>query len=476
MSTIEAWAESELEGADLGDQRLSRRARGMLTRMLAGPAGRVTSVFSTSAEQEAAFRFLRNDAVESEELARSSYEATFSRLRPDEDYVVAIDQTSLAVTDRLRTKGMGRIGPDPGELISGFQVMSALVMGTGDAVKGLCAQQWWVRAQDCPSWDQDRRLLEERESILWHRALQEAEESRVSAGMRGRAWYQLDRGADSWHLWERVRNEQLLITVRSAYNRNLADEQGHLHDAVAGSKVVGGIQVRLGCSNAKRAGHAPGRVRRLTLRAKQVCVEIQRTKPHKGKIRLGLWVVHVRETRPPRKSERIEWFLLTTYPVRRFTDALKVVQNYRSRWRIEEFHKTWKTSACNIETSQLRSSGTFRKWATLHAIVASRIEQMKRLARGTPEASAEEIASRHEIDTLIILAHKKKLVPAKRLKWKPGDFMCAEDFVHLVATMGGYTGRTSSGGPPGSITIRRGLERLLPAVDALEAAGVLAKL
>lgn len=475
MSSIQSWAEEEFDGADLGDRRLNRRASAMLTRMQDNPGGRVTSVFGDPAGQEGAFRFLRNGAVCPEELSRSSFEATMSRLGPREDYVVAVDQTSLAITDRQRSKGMGRIGTDTNEKISGFQVMSALVVGKGGAVKGLCAQQWWEREEDCPNWHEDARELEERESALWRRALEEAEESCQAAGLVGRAWYQLDRGADSWHLWERVLDEDLKVTIRSAYNRTLADKKGYLHDEVASSKVRGYVELILDPSNAKRAGHRPSRVRRVAVRSKQVVVQFRRTKPNKGNFSMRLWVVHAREIRPPQNVERIEWFLLTTEPVISFADAVKVLDNYESRWRVEEFHKTWKTAACNVESSQLRSAETFRRWATLQAVVASRIEQMKRVSRATPTASAETLATRNEIDTLIILAHKKKLVPAKRLKWMPGDEMSAEDFVHLVATMGGYTGK-SSGGPPGSITIRRGLERLLPAVEALDAAGVFEKL
>lgn len=475
MSSVQSWAEAEVEGADFGDRRLNRRASAMLIQMEASPGGRVTSVFESSSEQEGAFRFLRNETVCAAELSRSSFEGALSRLGDGEDYVVAIDQTSLAVTDRQRSKGMGRIGSESDEAVSGFQVMSGLVVGTDQAVKGLCTQQWWKRASDCPSWSQDTRQFDERESILWRRALEEAEESRQSAGVTGRPWYQLDRGADSWHLWENIQNENLQVTIRSAYNRKLTSGEGRLHDDVAASKVRGGIRLQLDPSNARRAGHRVRRARRLVVRYKKVVVSFRRSRPQKGSFEADLSVVHVREARPPKNAERIEWFLLTTHAIGSLADALDVIENYRLRWRVEEFHKTWKTSACDIESSQLRSAETFRRWATLQAMVASRIEQMKRVSRASPDASAEEVATRHEIDTLIILAHKKKLLPAKRLRWQPGDFMSAKDFVDLVATMGGYTGK-SSGGPPGSITIRRGLERLLPAVDALEATGIFEKL
>jgi len=38
--------------------------------------------------------------------------------------------------------------------------------------------------------------------------------------------------------------------------------------------------------------------------------------------------------------------LWTNYPVATFEDATLVIENYAKRWRIEDFHKTWKSGAC----------------------------------------------------------------------------------------------------------------------------------
>lgn len=469
MNEQQEWAENEVSGVEFGDVRLNRRVSAMLARMYERPGGKVTAVFKTSAEREAAFRLLRNEEVDAAGLSHASVEATYSRLGPSENYVVAVDQTDLAVTDRARKKGMGRIGYHRDEKVSGFQVMSGLAIDSRGVVRGVVAQEWRARELDCPSWSEDERKIEQRESILWHRVLEQAEDSAEQAGATGQAWYQMDRGADSWHLWEKVMAERLLVTVRSAYDRRLCEEGVLLHGAVSASKVLGRAELKLERSNAKRSGYRPHRTRQLAVRAKQVELKLRRTKPYKGLFSLRCWIVHVREVRPPARAERIEWFLLTTRPVENFSDALEVARNYQLRWRIEEFHRTWKSSACDVESSQLRSGMTFRKWATLQAAVASRIEQMKRVSRTTPNASALEIASRKEIDTLIMLAHHEKLLPAKYLIWQPGDEMSSKDFVYLLACFGGYTGK-SSGGPPGTITIRRGLEYLTPAVAALEAA------
>ena len=41
----------------------------------------------------------------------------------------------------------------------------------------------------------------------------------------------------------------------------------------------------------------------------------------------------------------MKWLLLTSEPVESLAQALRVIDIYTHRWRIEEFHKAWKTGA-----------------------------------------------------------------------------------------------------------------------------------
>lgn len=160
----------------------------------------------------------------------------------------------------------------------------------------------------------------------------------------------------------------------------------------------------------------------------------------------------------PTGEERIEWKLLTNYPVIGFDDCLKVLESYIFRWRVEEFHKTWKSGACNVERSQLRSLEAIKRWATILAAVATRIERLKRLAREQPEMNATHELSRHEVDAAIMLSETKKHAV--------GDELTLQQAVALIAIVGGHMGRKGDG-PPGSITIRRGLELVTPAAQVL---------
>ena len=51
--------------------------------------------------------------------------------------------------------------------------------------------------------------------------------------------------------------------------------------------------------------------------------------------------------------------LLTNAPTGTLGEAQAVLRGYAMRWRIEEFHKTWKSGRCHVELTQLRSPSAF---------------------------------------------------------------------------------------------------------------------
>lgn len=48
------------------------------------------------------------------------------------------------------------------------------------------------------------------------------------------------------------------------------------------------------------------------------------------------------ETNTPEGNKPLRWVLLTTEPVDTLENALKVINIYAARWRVEYFHKAWK--------------------------------------------------------------------------------------------------------------------------------------
>lgn len=175
----------------------------------------------------------------------------------------------------------------------------------------------------------------------------------------------------------------------------------------------------------------------------------------------AVWAHETRTT--PRGEKPLDWLLFTNHTVDSFDDACLVVHRYCQRRRIEEFHKTWKSGACKVEDSQLRSSAHAMRWATLLAAVALRIERLKALSRTDAKLPASLELTRHEIRALVLPKRRSK----KRTEPMPSAAPTLADAVVWIARMGGCTGK-SSGGPPGSITIGRGLERLRQRAEVLD--------
>jgi len=257
-------------------------------------------------------------------------------------------------------------------------------------------------------------------------------------------WYQLDRGADFGDVLELAYERSLLVTVRSAHNRALEGRsKGYLWPRMKAQPVLGRMSVKVPARHGR-----PQRVAQLNIRAQRFRFRVAKA----GKQRRTVWVemsaVLVTE---PKKRDGIEWMLWTTYPTECFEDAVQVVRGYSMRWRIEEFHRAWKSSHCDIESSQLRSVDAMQRWGAITAAVAARAEYLKLRSRAEPDAPADSELSRNEIDAAILLSETKK--------YKHGDQVTLQEVVNLIAQIGGYIGK-SSGGPPGTVTISRGLERV----------------
>lgn len=460
QSANREWAQDEFGDVGLGDRRRRSRTVAMAEAAASLPGGRLTQVFKEEAEREAAFRWVRNPAVSDLALLEASARATVRRCERHDVVYVPVDQSSIRVTDRDGTKGFGHVGPGDGKPARGLQVMTALAVSQAGATLGLVGQLWWSRPDTpSPPYNRDRRPPEKRESGLWMRTMAQSLDAFEAASSSCRPWFQLDRGADASHVLMFAKERQVLITVRSAYNRCLANAGGYLWDKVTASKVRGTLSLTLSASQARQRGRNKQHVA-LAVRYQRVALDVGDVNTKK-RHHIEVTAVHVRERRPPQGAERIEWLLLTTAEVDTFDDALRVVDAYTRRWRVEDFHRTWKTGRCNVEDSQLRSPLAFRRWATLLAAVAARVERLKHLARNEPDTPATEVLTRSELDAAILLSGTKK--------WKRGAKLNIADAVYLIASVGGYTGK-SSGGPPGSITLGRGLERVTLTAVGLDAA------
>ena len=89
---------------------------------------------------------------------------------------------------------------------------------------------------------------------------------------------------------------------------------------------------------------------------------------------------------------------------------------------------------------------------------------LKLLARTKPDLPADLEFSEIELHTLLLLKRRSK----KKTETVPDSVPTIAQATLWLAELGGYTGK-SSGGPPGTITISRGLAKLRAGADAIPA-------
>lgn len=463
---LATWAHDEFGTAELGDKRRTSRLKAMARGLADRPGGKMTRVFEFGAELEGAYRFLENKDVSVEELERARGEACGKRMPAKKVAVVPLDQTTITLREHRGTAMFGPVGPRK-RGARGVQAITAVSLDEEGVVLGVLFQTRWLRDEvKSPrrrGHTHDPRPAEERESYYWIRALDGCDAQVQQHAPDSRPWYQADQGADYWRVFAWAAEHDALLTARAAHER-VVITKGHdtyLHPWIAGRPIA----YRYDLDLRKRAGKKPREARTAHLSVRFGTTTLSFAKRTR-KLALTLSVVAVTEPRPPQGAEPIDWLLLSTYPVRTEEDAALVIYNYTLRWRCEEFHRTLKTGACDIEASELESFEAFSRLLVLASSVAARIERIKFLSRTRPDAPAAVAYSRAEIETVLRLRqlHMVRNKPAHRADDLPLHVM-----TRWVAELGGY--RPSRGrGPPGTIVLARGLTFLEAAVLGAEAA------
>ncbi len=456
-----SWALEEFGGAKIADPRWRRRLVRVAARAARRPAGRVTETFASSAERQGAYGLLESDAVGPDDVGQAMVEACARRSAGQPFVFCAVDGTSVSLTDSDLKKGFGPIGSRAGGG-RGLKVMNAMVLSADGVPLGISSQRYWVRADKRRREHRHELRPDEKETKHWLDAMKQTREVMAQHAPSTRCWFQLDREGDAWPMLKEAGLDEHWFTIRACRKRWVFQPDGTRIDvwrllSRQPTKTTYLLDVRA-------AGRRKGRTANMVVRACKVtlCIRDKRTNEVTD---LAINVVQAFEDgTTPAGEKPIQWTLLTNRPIEGIKDITDVIEGYSMRWRIEELHRTWKSGACSVEDNQLRSASAAIKWATILMAVAARIERIKQLSREQPELPATDEFTPAEIKAAALLY----LGERAKAKLKAGPAPTVAEVTLWIAYLGGYTGKTSSGGPPGSITISRGLREVRAAARAIE--------
>lgn len=461
MTEPAAWAKEQFGGIDLGDARRTARLVRIATSAARSPAGTVTGVFTDDAERQGAYDFLESEHIDADALECGAGEAVAARCAREKRLFVAVDGSSLTFVDRAGERGLGAVGTYTAGAV-GLKVISALALSSAGVPLGLLRQVFWRRPVARPTNRRPakKRPVAKKETRHWVDAIRTSAARIDAAPDAARITFLVDREGDSAAILSTLVRTGHDFIVRGNWDRSVQAEDGRtwkVRNLIGYQPILGSYDIELAAG--------PGRTSRtatVTLRAVNVVVTVK--DPTTGKSRaVKLSAVNAREMHTcPDGEEPVDWLLLTNVRVESFEQARAVVSSYALRWRIEEFHRSWKSGNCKVEESQLRSEQALRKWALVLAAVASRIERLKILARTDPDLPADVEFSETELHALILLKRRSK----KRNEIIPDGVPTIHQAILWMAELGGYTGK-SSGGPPGAVTLARGLFKVRAAADAI---------
>lgn len=134
-TTPEAWARNEFGHAELGDARRRRRLLQMATEFARQSNGLIPQRAPNWAAAKASYRFLDNDAIEDQAIARAHQHATGQRINEQRPAIVLAlqDTTFLDYSGRPHTKGLGDTGSQPGQS-QGLLLHSTLAVSAADGL------------------------------------------------------------------------------------------------------------------------------------------------------------------------------------------------------------------------------------------------------------------------------------------------------------------------------------------------------
>jgi hypothetical protein len=247
-----------------------------------------------------------------------------------------------------------------------------------------------------------------------------------------------DREADIYMFIKEIQSVGQGFVIRCCRNRST--EYGYLYEDIASGQVLGHADIRI-----QRNGKRKARIARAAIRGCCVGILPPKVMGHKGAV-LPVNIIRVEELNPPESAEPLSWTLLTSESIATEADCLRIVAYYKARWLIEDYHKGLKTG-CKVEERQLTTRQQIENVIGIYTVIAYQMLLLRFLASHKDVPSLEEPLTENQRTIL-------------RAKYPQEYNETPEQWLRLIARMGGFIGRKSDG-YPGWLTLMRGVNNLL---------------
>jgi len=455
LQHAEKWAINTFGAAELGDPRRTDRLIKVASALASNPSASLPCALETWGETLGAYRLLDNPAISYEQIMSPHWSQTYLEATQGSRTLLLADTTEMDFSTHKAVKGLAPIGNSQEDL--GFSVHTVLAMNPQtQQLLGCLTQEPFLRKLAPKGETKAQRKKRERESQVWERSVKQ-----IGRVPQNHQWiYVGDSGSDIYTFWQTCEDLGYDFAVRVAQDCVIeispddAPEDGDENYLKTLARALPATAAHFLSIPAHE--HQPKRDVFLQMSFQKVRVQPPLHGDYLRKTELTAWVVRVWETHPPEGQEPLEWIRLPTIPVICPADAWEVVQWYRWRWLLEDFHKALKTG-CRMEQRYLQSVEALWKLLAVLTPLALRLLLIRQAAQQDTEMPATNVVSQEVIRVVIHLDKRHR------------DIVTAKQLWHAIARLGGYLDRTCDG-PPGWQTLWKGWIRVMYTLEGVHLA------
>lgn len=444
---------SELEGIDLGDNRLNKRSQCIIEALSNNPEASCNSACDGWNDTLGAYRFFDNKSVQPEAILEPHLEATKRRMREHPVVLIVQDTTELDYSDHP---------PKDAQCLNqenrlGIYDHTHLAVTPNGLSLGVVGVEYFDRDKEGLGNSKERSKLpiEEKESLRWLTGYRLAcklardcpESQIVSVADREADLYDIFMEAEK-QAAEHSRSADFIIRAKIKRSLQKRDPEVGPHaykkvrDEVSNSELRATQIIDL-----PRTPKRTARQAKLEVRAIRVTVKPPHERSSLPMVTYN--VVLVEEVDGPNDGTDVSWLLITSLPIDTFKDIQLVIDYYVARWTIEVFFRVFKTG-CKVEKIQLETLSRLKNCLAFYKIIAWRIMYLTQMNRECPSLPCDAVFDDCEWMSVWRVV-TKTLLPQKT--------PTLSEFMPLLTQLGGYNNRKTEA-PPGPQTVWVGIRRM----------------
>ena len=459
---------AELEGIDLGDERLNRRSQTMIDALATNPEASCNAACDGWNDTLGAYRFFDNKSVAPETILKPHLEATKRRINEHSVVLIAQDTTELDYTDHPPTDAnclnkKNRFGL--------YDHTHLAVTPSGLSLGVVGVEYFDRQAEDLgKSKERSKLPIEEKESFRWLTGYRLAceiardcpETQIVSVADREADLYDIFMEAEK-QAKEHAQSADFIIRAKLPRSLPERDPAAGPHaykkvrDEVSNSELRATKTIEL-----PRTPKRTARQAKLEVRAIRVTVKSPHERSSLPQVTYN--VVLVEEVNGPGDGTDVSWWLITSLPIDTFEDIQRVIDYYVARWTIEVFFRVFKTG-CQVEKIQLETLSRLKNCLAFYKIIAWRIMYLTQLNRECPTLPCDVMFNDCEWMSVWRVVTQTALPPTPPT---------LAEFMSLLTQLGGYNNRKTEA-PPGPQPVWVGIRRMIDLATAWMAFGPGAK-